>query len=582
MNSIVRMLGICCRTPPMQPMAALEDILDQLEDRQTHGAGLVLLPRRVLSSPSCGALSHSRSILSSAQDAFSALRMRSREMEGSIVLTALFSDTGAPVEEAVIIHAGEYRRFGLRELPVFSAGDLRFTVAAVPPKELPLLAGEIARLGVSLVLVPCYEPMPAGEIDRANEALCSVSAAVGCGVLCVNGGVGETSSPNLYRSFCSYAENGVLLAHTRAELHGTYMEYDADCDAVPPASSGPESSWALPVGGDSSGLLRPMSRTPYLPEEGGQRSRFLDELFECQARALASRLENIDIGRMVLGISGGLDSTCALLCCSRACELLGLPSDRIVAVTMPGFGTSDRTYFNALQLIELLGCTSRDISIARAVSGHFEDIGHDPAKRDVTYENAQARERAQVLFDLGNELGALIVGTGDLSESALGFSTFGGDHLAGYNVNICLNKTTIRALVEHLAGTERFSSVSETLHDILDTPVSPELLPPDSNGAVTQKSEEILGPYILHDFFLYYTLRGQFSPQKLLAYASAAFREDFPPSMVEEKLRIFLRRFASAQFKRSCAPDAARIMEPNLIGYDLPSDLSSQALLGGL
>lgn len=577
MDSIIRLLGICCRTPPLRPMAALEDILDLLEE---HGSGLVLLPRRALCSPGGGALSRGRSVLSAGESAFDALRMRSREREDTFVFTSLFSGTGVPAEEGVIIHAGEYRRFALDELPVFCAGEVRFTVVPAAPEKLPLYAGEIAKRGVSLVLVPSYEPMPAGDIRRANEALRCVSAALGCAVLCVNGGVGETSSPCLWRGFCSYAENGVLIAHEEAPMRSVCLSCDTDCDAVPPLSGGPDPVWILPGSGAVTGLLRPMSRTPYLPDEN--RDAFLDEVFECQAQSLASRLENTGIGRMVLGVSGGLDSTLALLCCCRACELLGLPPDRVAAVTMPGFGTTDRTYFNALQLIELLGCTSRDIPIAGAVSSHFEDIGHDPARRDTTYENAQARERMQVLFDLANDLGALVVGTGDLSEAALGFSTFGGDHLAGYNVNICLNKTTIRALVERLAQTERFSAAAETLRDVLDTPVSPELLPPGADGATLQKSEEILGPYALHDFFLYYTLRGQFSAQKLLAYATAAFCRDYAPGVIEEKLRLFLRRFASSQFKRSCAPDAARILEPNLCGYDMPSDLNPQTLLGGL
>ena len=284
---------------------------------------------------------------------------------------------------------------------------------------------------------------------------------------------------------------------------------------------------------------------------------------------------------LVLGVSGGLDSTLALLVCHEALKQLDLPSKNLMAITMPGFGTSDRTYYNALSLISALGAQNRDISIKASVLQHFEDIGHDPSLRDVTYENAQARERTQILMDVANSCRGIVVGTGDMSEDALGWCTFGGDHLANYNVNVCLTKTMIRRMVTFLCS--RFDDeVGSILRDIVDTPVSPELLPPDESGKIQQKTEDILGSYELHDFFLYYLLRCSFPPRKLYYYACVAFSGQFSASYILEKLKVFLNRFFAGQFKRSCTPDSADITEVCLSRCPIPSDCSPQALLSDL
>ena len=281
--------------------------------------------------------------------------------------------------------------------------------------------------------------------------------------------------------------------------------------------------------GGKRGLLRPVRPDPYLPEDPAAADAYLDELFSMQTASLAARLQNTGLSRMVVGVSGGLDSTLALLVSAAAADALDLPRENVVAVTMPGFGTSDRTYFNALSLIEHLGATGRDISIKAAVLQHFEDIGHDPAKKNTTYENAQARERAQILLDLANAVGGLVVGTGDLSEEALGWSTFAGDHISNYNVNVCITKTMIRRMVDYIARAELLGDAAEVLRDILDTPVSPELLPPDAAGNIQQKTEDILGPYALHDFFLYYLVKYGFRPSKLYYYACVAFSGRWTP-----------------------------------------------------
>ena len=581
MNSIIRLLGLCPRTPPLQPSLTLRDLRAAL--LENGDADLILLPRLCFSPPSSEALQASRTVRRACGQALEGLIALSRERESMFVLTALFYDSGFPREEAVVIRRGECRRTPVDGEPLCcQIGELPFLVLPGAAEKLLLQTQAILHSGCALILNPAYEPAAAGSLNRRERLLGALSDAAGCAVFTVGGGICDTSSPQLYGGHISLAESGVLCARQSAGMQPLSLSYDLDIDLLCPQSRAQPEPVLISPASEADGLHRTVNRTPYLPASRRARRAFLEEAFRLQARALAARMQNTGIDRLVLGVSGGLDSTLALLVCAAACDLLSLPRGAILAVTMPGFGTCGRTYENALQLMAQLGAEAREIPISQAVLSHFSDIGHDPGDRDVTYENAQARERAQILFDLGNQEGALVVGTGDLSEAALGFSTFGGDHLAGYNVNITLNKTTIRELTALIAERELIAGVSSTLQDILDTPVSPELLPPDEQGAPGQKTEEILGPYILHDFFLYYPLRYSLTPAKVLGYATVAFEGEFEPGFIKDKLRIFLRRFYQSQFKRSCAPDAAAVMEPNLIGYQIPSDLDPSVFLDEL
>ena len=324
-------------------------------------------------------------------------------------------------------------------------------------------------------------------------------------------------------------------------------------------------------------LTRPIEPHPFVPQ-GNELDQRCEEIFAIQIAGLAKRLVHTNCKTVVVGISGGLDSTLALLVCVKTFDKLELPRKNIIGITMPGFGTTDRTYNNALHLMASLGVTIKEISIKEACIRHFKDIDHDMTVHDVTYENSQARERTQILMDVANSCRGLVVGTGDMSEDALGWCTFGGDHLANYNVNVCLTKTMIRRMVTHLCShfDEQIGSI---LHDIVDTPVSPELLPPDESGKIQQKTEDILGNYALHDFFLYYLLRYNFPPRKLYYYACLAFSGELSASYILEKLKLFLNRFFAGQFKRSCTPDSARITDVNLTCWSIPSDASAQSLL---
>lgn len=331
-------------------------------------------------------------------------------------------------------------------------------------------------------------------------------------------------------------------------------------------------------------LLRDINPTPFVPSTEIMQDR-CDEIFNIQVLGLAKRLVHTRSRRVVIGISGGLDSTLALLVCVKTFDKLGMPRKDILGVTMPGFGTTDRTYNNALSLMESLGIEMREISIADAVRQHFKDIGHDIANHDVTYENSQARERTQILMDLSNKEGALVVGTGDLSELALGWATYNGDHMSMYGVNASIPKTLIRYLVRSVAESEGIDKKShDTLLDIIDTPISPELTPADEQGNIKQKTEDLVGPYELHDFFLYYMLRHGFSPEKILFLAKHAFKtgtseEKYDEETIKRWLGVFMRRFFSQQFKRSCLPDGPKVGSVSLSprgDWRMPSDASGE------
>jgi len=306
-------------------------------------------------------------------------------------------------------------------------------------------------------------------------------------------------------------------------------------------------------------LLRPLSPAPFVPDGPVERAASAQEILAIQSTALARRLRHTTSERVTLGISGGLDSTLALLVTVRAFDLLGLDRRGIVAIIMPGFGTTERTRSNAERLVELLGVTLRHIPIHDAVRQHFRDIGHDEEVHDLVYENAQARERTQILMDVANQIGGLVIGTGDLSELALGWATYNGDQMSMYHVNAGVPKTLVRYLIEWAAENEFSGQAGDVLRDICATPISPELLPTDANGALEQKTESTIGPYAVHDFLLYHTVRHQFSPRKVYFLARQAFGSRYAPADLLRWMNIFYRRFFSQQFKRSAMPDGPKV-----------------------
>lgn len=320
---------------------------------------------------------------------------------------------------------------------------------------------------------------------------------------------------------------------------------------------------------------------PFVPSDKNQIRERCEEIFAIQSAGLAKRLEHVGSSGAVVGISGGLDSTLALLVCVQAMKLIGKTNADILGVTMPGFGTTDRTYNNAVDLMKSLGVTIKEISIKDACIQHMKDIEHDESVKDITYENTQARERTQILFDLANKHGKLLVGTGDLSELAMGWCTYNGDHMSMYGVNASVPKTLVRYLVEYVAQISD-EKTSKILYDVLDTPVSPELLPPDENGKIAQKTEENIGPYELHDFFLYNFVRFGYSKEKILALATKAFNGKYEKDVVEKWLNVFLKRFFTSQFKRSCIPDSPKVGSVSLSprgDWRMPSDADFSAFI---
>lgn len=393
------------------------------------------------------------------------------------------------------------------------------------------------------------------------------SASLVCGYIYANAGEGESTQDLVFGGQNLIAENGLLLAESKRFGNETiYADMDLErliherrrMTTFPAADR--ENYLVIPFAMEQVelDLKRRIDPRPFVPDGEAERNRRCEEILSIQAMGLKKRLAHTGCQDVVIGISGGLDSTLALLVTARAFDMLEIPRNRIHAITMPCFGTTDRTYQNACILTEKLEAELTEVNIREAVSIHFRDIGHDPDQHDVTYENSQARERTQILMDLANRFGGLVIGTGDMSELALGWATYNGDHMSMYGVNASVPKTLVRHLVRYYADTCEEEALKEVLMDVLDTPVSPELLPP-KDGEIAQKTEDLVGPYELHDFFLYQILRFGTRPSKVYRMALAAFDKQYEPEVILKWLKVFYKRFFSQQFKRSCMPDGPKV-----------------------
>ena len=470
---------------------------------------------------------------------------------------------------------------------LFTTGDgVKFGVeicedvwAPIPPSNNLALAGAdiILNLSASDELI--------GKHDYLRSLLAQQSARTIGGYVYASCGFGESTQDVVYGGNAMIFENGKLLVEgerfsfqpqirmcqidveklrTERRQNTTFINAQRGAHAlnIPAKAVAPKDFV----------LTRDIDAHPFIPKSGDMQTR-CEEILSIQVAGLAKRLYHINAKTAVIGISGGLDSTLALLVTVKAFDKLGLERKGIVGVTMPGFGTTDRTYNNAIKLMQTLGVTIREISIAKAVTQHFEDIGHDMKQHDITYENSQARERTQILMDVANQVNGIVVGTGDLSELALGWATYNGDHMSMYGVNAGVPKTLIRYLVSYVAG----EMATETLLDIVDTPISPELIPADEQGRIKQKTEDLVGPYELHDFFIYYFLRYGFGPAKIYIMAQKAFADAYDDETIKKWLKTFCRRFFTQQFKRSCLPDGPKVGSVSLSprgDWRMPSDAS--------
>ena len=526
-----------------------------------------------------------------------AIVIRNGNIKGIVPKTSLSAEEGRwfasgadflakEINDSEISYAGQMT--GISPNMLFNIGHATFAAelgndiwAPVPPSSYHVLQG--AQIIVNL---SADREILMREQYR-SDLLKGHSAKTLCGYIYASAGFGESTQDNVYAGAASIWENGYKLAENeRFQTASSMILADIDVERLDGLrrksaafrNLSADKTYETINAGDpcrtdfEKALYRHVEPHPFVPEEDlGYRCR---EILEIQVAGLIKRLSHINCQTAVIGISGGLDSTLALLVAVMAFDKLGWSRDRIVAVTMPGFGTTVRTKSNATDLMEGLGTTLREISIVPACEQHFKDIAHDPSKHDATYENSQARERTQILMDIANQTNGLVVGTGDLSEMALGWATYNGDHMSMYGVNAGVPKTLVRSLVKW-AAENRFENVSKILLDIVDTPISPELLPANEKGEIQQVTEDLVGPYELHDFFIYNFMRFGYSPEKIYFLAKKAFEGSYDEETILKWLKTFVRRFFSQQFKRSCMPDGPKVGSVGLSprgDWDMPSD----------
>ena len=503
-----------------------------------------------------------------------------------------FSAPPAELLAADILGDGSFVQMGTKQLFVCSSlPGLRFAVevgqdrnAATPPSVQAVSAGAV------IICNPSATPETVDAEETRRLTLRARTTASLCGYILAEAGEGESTTDSVYGGHRIVCESGEILAESKPFAGGELTVTELDLDRLihdrrvggfDTSACGHcmENYFDLCV--EETELTRFIDPHPFIPADPALRASHCERILSIQANGLKKRITAAWAKKMVLGISGGLDSTLALLVMARAMDLLQRPRTDIIAVTMPCFGTTVRTKTNATVLCEELGVDFRTVNIFDAVNQHFKDIGHDPAVRDVTYENAQARERTQVIMDIANDEGGMVVGTGDFSELALGWATYNGDHMSMYSVNGNVPKTLVRELTAYVATSEMEkgnTKLAEALYDILVTPVSPELLPADGDGKIAQKTEDLVGPYELHDFFLYYLLRYGFTPAKLFRMARYSLGETYDDATILKWLETFHRRFFTQQFKRSCLPDGPAVFGISASprgGWVMPSDAVS-------
>ena len=456
--------------------------------------------------------------------------------------------------------------------------------APLPP------SNNLALAGADIILNLSATDELAGKHDYLLSLISQQSARMLCGYVYSSCGYGESTQDVVYGGNALICENGRLLAQgERFSLDAQLCMQQIDIDRLRSdrqnnttfrtAQDGAQAVIVdcKPVSPREFELIREVNPHPFIPCDD-KMEQSCEEILNIQTMGLVKRLQHTHSDKAVIGISGGLDSTLALMVVVRAFDKLGLSRKGIIGITMPGFGTTDRTHQNAVELMTSLQITQREISIAKAVTQHFQDIGHNMQQHDVTYENAQARERTQILMDVANQVGGMVIGTGDLSELALGWCTYNGDHMSMYGVNGGVPKTLVQYLIRYLAQLPAFAMQRSTLLDVVDTPISPELTPADSEGNIQQKTEDLVGPYELHDFFLYYLMRFGFSPKKIFVLARHAFKNRYDDEIITKWLQTFCRRFFNQQFKRSCLPDGPKVGSVSLSprgDWRMPSDASN-------
>jgi NAD+ synthase (glutamine-hydrolysing) len=612
------MLRVAAATPLVHLAdcaANAQEHIALIHDAEQQEVQLLVFPELSLTGYTCADLFHQPTLLRAAMEALRSVARATADRSLCVVLGLPVAYAGALYNVAAVVRGGSVRAFIPKTyIPNYSEFyEARwFASAATLPEgatltvpgqtaPVPLSAHQLLRLGGATVGVEICEdlwaPIPPSSQAalQGAEVLVNLSASdevlgkdaylrsmievhsgrLAAAYLYASAGFGESSTDLVFAGKTYIAENGVILARSdRFRRRSSLQIADVDIEKLQtlrrrqttfttPRAADAAAPYTLVDCGETptptyDRLYRTVDPHPFVPSATADRRQRCEEIFQTQVFGLVTRLNHIQARTAVIGISGGLDSTLALLVTVKAFDELGWSRDRIVGVTMPGFGTSNRTHTNSLGLMQSLGITMREISIRDSVNLHFRELGIDSSVHDVTYENCQARERTQILMDVANQTGGIVVGTGDLSELALGWCTYNGDHMSMYAVNVSIPKTLVRYLVQWVADTSVDPTSRDILLDIIDTPISPELIPTDASGQIAQKTEDLVGPYELHDFFLYHFLRFGASPRKIYFLARhAGF--DYTDDTLRHWLRTFFRRFFQQQFKRSCMPDGPKV-----------------------
>ncbi len=559
------------------PTGNCKEIIEILTNLKNENLDLVVFPELCLTGCTCGDLFYHSTLIDACNNSINRLIEFSKSYSAHIVIGSPIKENNKLYNCAIHIFNGEIieikskNSLSVNELRWFSTGyNLQNSTST-----FDIIIGDdifAKKSDYDIIVNICASPALVTSYEKYKKSIIEYTKNRNCAYISAFAGANESTTDYVYSGECLHALNGKIISEgVRFSLETEIIISEIDI------SKSVNNSPAIL----NNNSFIELNRNPFIPSNEQELSSRCEEILKIQSTGLAKRMTHIHCDKLVLGISGGLDSTHALLVCIEALNKLNLPINNLICITMPGFGTTDLTYTNACNLVNLVGATLKEINVKEASLQHFKDIGHDVDIHDVTYENTQARERTQILMDYANKIGAIVVGTGDLSELALGWCTYNGDHMSMYGVNASVPKTLMRHLVKYVAD-KSHENVSKTLYSVLNTPVSPELLPPDKNGKMEQKTEDTLGPYEVHDYFIYYFIRHNKSPKEILELANKAFADKHTEDELKKYLTTFIRRFFNNQFKRSCMPDGPAVGTVTLSprgAWIMPSDAYSDEWL---
>ncbi len=559
------------------PTMNCKEIINSLDALKDDCIDIIAFPELCLSGCTCGDLFFHDTLINACKKSIDILVEYSKDYFSHIIVGSPIKENNTLYNCAIHIFKGEIIEIISKKF--LSTNELRWFSSGYEIKNkdsfFNITIGEDIykdNLESDLVVNICASPALVTKYDNHKVFVKKYTKNRNCAYISASAGSCESTTDYVYSGDCIHAVTGKIISESN--------RFSFKTETIISEIEIPKSSVNSPIVLEKK-VTDKLEGNPFIPFNDEELSKRCAEILKIQSTGLAKRMIHIHCNKLVLGISGGLDSTHALLVAVETLKKLNIPNENLICITMPGFGTTDLTYTNACNLVKLIGATLKEINVKEASLQHFKDIGHDVDVHDVTYENTQARERTQILMDYANKIGAIVVGTGDLSELALGWCTYNGDHMSMYGVNASVPKTLMRHLVKHIADRSE-KNVAKTLYSVLDTPISPELLPPDKNGKMEQKTETTLGPYEVHDFFIYYFIRHNKSPEEMLEMTIKTFDKKYSKDELRNWLTIFIRRFFNNQFKRSCMPDGPAVGTVSLSprgAWIMPSDAFSNEWL---